>query len=417
MYQLDLIERWKSRGDVTGAPVNPVVWKLGFTSLLTDISSEMAGSVLPIYLVLHLHMSPLQYGATDGIYNGFALVLLSLVGGLVADRTRRPKEVAACGYGLSAVCKLLLFAAGSSWGWIAAVIAIDRAGKGIRTAPRDAIISLRNPKESLASAFALHRALDAGGALLGPIVAFVLLSRMPAAFDAVWLTSFVFAILGLAVLWLFVDNPPNDADADHLRVSWRKMFPKLAGRGFWRLAAVGALLSVMTVSDGFLYLQLQRRGDLSIGFFPLFYVVTACCYMLFAIPIGRAADRYGRLPFFVMGYVAVGLIYLLLLCPFAVGLSGSLGCLLLLGIYYAATEGVLLSMASAVIPPEHRASGLAVLATLVGMGKLVSSLLFGWLLQTHGSQFAITSLGTGLVGTLLISIYWLRKTPYAKLAR
>lgn len=413
MYQLDWIARLKSRGAAPQTAVNPVVWKLGFTSLLTDISSEMVSSVLPIYITLHLHMSALQFGAIDGIYNGMALVLLSLAGGVIADRTRRPKEVAASGYAMSAICKLLLLAAGSAWGSIAAVITLDRTGKGIRTAPRDAIISLSNPNESLASAFALHRALDAGGALLGPIIAFALLSRMPASFDGIWLTSFVFALLGLAVLWLFVDNPPSVAGAEATPLAWRKMLGSVAGSGFWKLAAVGSLLSVMTISDGFLYLLLQRRGNLPIGMFPLFYVVTAFCYMVFAIPIGRAADRYGRLRIFGMGYAVVGLLYILLLCPFASGLGGSLGCLVLLGIYYAATEGVLLSMASGVIPANYRTTGIALLGTMIGFGKLISSVAFGWLSQTYGNEFAITTLGIGLAGTLLISIRWLHPSPHA----
>lgn len=413
MYQLDWIARLKSRGAAPRAPVNPVTWKLGFTSLLTDISSEMVSSVLPIYLTLHLHMSALQFGAIDGIYHGMSVMLFGLAGGVIADRTRRPKEVAATGYAVSAVCKLLLLAAGSAWGSIAGLIALDRTGKGIRTAPRDAIISLSNPDKSLASAFALHRALDAGGALLGPIIAFVLLSQMPGSFDGIWLTSFVFALLGLAVLWLFVDNPPPVAAAAPAALPWRKMLGSLAGGGFWKLAAVGSLLSVMTISDGFLYLLLQKRGNLPVGMFPLFYVVTAFCYMVFAIPIGRAADRYGRLRVFGMGYLAVGLLYVLLLCPFASGLAGSLGCLVLLGLYYAATEGVLLSMASSVIPARFRTTGIALLGTLIGLGKLISSVTFGWLSQTHGTEFAIITLGIGLAVTLAISIRWLHQSSHA----
>src|SRR4051812_2915318 len=124
MYRLEWIEarkqRRKENGITSNEPtVHPIVWKLGFTSLLTDISSEMVHSLLPVYLVLHLHMSPLQFGTIDGIYSGMAMALLALAGGFLADRTRRPREVAALGYGVSAVCKLLFLFAGASWGWIA----------------------------------------------------------------------------------------------------------------------------------------------------------------------------------------------------------------------------------------------------------------------------------------------------------
>src|SRR5215468_5307816 len=142
MYRLEWIERRKLRASAPPstaqiAKVSPVVWKLGLTSFLTDISSEMVNSVLPVYLVIHLHLSPLQYGAIDGVYNGLAVILVSLAAGLTADRLKRHKEVALAGYGFSAICKLSLLAAGGLWGWLIVITGIDRFGKGIRTAPRD----------------------------------------------------------------------------------------------------------------------------------------------------------------------------------------------------------------------------------------------------------------------------------------
>lgn len=287
MYGMDWIERRRLQraraANRSLDPVHPVVWKIGFTSLLTDISSEMVNSLLPVYLVLHLHLSTLQYGAIDGLYNGLAVALLSLAGGLVADRARRHKEVAIFGYALSAICKLFLFFAGAIWGWLVAVIVLDRTGKGIRTAPRDALISLWNSEQSLASAFAVHRALDAGGALLGPVAAFALLYAMPNRFDTVWLTSFVFALLGLAVLCLFVENPPVDTRADRPQFSLRGISRALAGRGFWTLALVGGftgrahhqrrfLVSSAATShqpnDWFLSALLRRHGLLVYAPFP-----------------------------------------------------------------------------------------------------------------------------------------------------
>ncbi len=413
MYRLDWIESLKLRkGEAHTAgsirDVSPTVWKLGFTSLFTDISSEMVNSLLPVYVVLHLHMSPLQFGAIDGIYNGVAIALLSLVAGFIADRTRRPKEVAFAGYGISAVSKLLLLL-GSAWSGIAAIIALDRTGKGARTAPRDAMISLATPPQSLALAFAVHRGLDAGGALLGPVVAFLILWRMPNAFDAVWVTSFAFAVLGLAVLWLFVQNPTNVAPSTRLDFSWRK----IAEGRFWKLAGVGGLLALMTVSDGFLYLLLQRRTGLAIGFFPLFYVITACSYMLLSIPVGTIADRFGRGPILLAGYLTVGLIYLFLLTTNTLSIVAGLLCLFFLGLYYAGTEGVLAAMASSIIPAEYRTRGLAVLATTVSTGKFCSSLLFGWLWQTWGMHTALISMSLGLAGSLSIAVYWLRQSRHA----
>ena len=417
MYRLDWVEQLKlgtaappSHHQVTG--VSPTVWRLGYTSLLTDVSAEMVNSILPVYIVLHLHMSPLQYGAIDGVYNGMALALLALVGGLLADRTRRYKEVAAFGYGMSAACKLLLLVGGAAWGWITAVVAIDRAGKGARTAPRDAMISLVTGGGSLASAFAVHRALDAGGSLLGPVVAFGLLTLLPDAFDAIWMTSFVFALIGLAVLWLFVQNP-HDARAParepsgraSLRAVWRTLvLDAVADRRLLVLIGAGVLLALATMSDGFVYLMLQERSHIASSYFPLFYLATACWYMVLSIPAGRIADRWGRTPVLLAGYGAVAAIYLILIVAPEASFTGSMFCLFLFGLHYAATEGVLTAMASHLIPPECRTTGLAIVASCIGFAKMGSSLLFGLVWQMWGAQIALSAFAVGLATAVLIAL-------------
>jgi len=391
-----------------------VVWKLGLTSFLTDISSEMVNSVLPVYLVAYHHMSPFQYGAIDGVYNGLAVVIISLAAGLMADRLKRHKEVALMGYGLSAVCKLLFFAAGGIWGWLIVVTGLDRLGKGIRTAPRDALISLNTPPQLMASAFAVHRALDAGGALLGPIVAFLLLAQLPGGFDVLWLASFLFALLGLASLWLYVPNPSESLLQVEGSIS-RKLLSSLFGSSrFTMLTVCGLLLAVGTVGDGFIYLILQKKGGTNSGFLPLYYVATATSYMLFSIPAGICADRIGRRPVFLSGYALLGLIYILLLSLHVIGPATQVCCLLLLGMYYAGTEGVLMAMASAVIPAELRTSGLAVLVTAIALGKMGSSLLFGWFWDNYGVDFAIVAFVSILATALLAAGSLLRVTALGK---
>ena len=411
MYKLEWIEKLRSTGlpsTAQVASVSPVVWRLGVTSFLTDISSEMVNSALPIYLVLHLHYSPLQYGAIDGVYNGLAVVLVSLAAGFTADRSKRHKEVALTGYGLSAVCKLLLLAAGGVWGWLIAITGIDRIGKGVRTAPRDALISLNTPPYLMASAFAVHRALDAGGALLGPIVAFVLLARLPGAFDVLWVTSFFFALLGVASLWLYVPNPKSSLFTGKQVISRRLLSSIFASPRFVALTSSGLFLSVGTVNDGFIYLVLLEKGVTSSGFLPLFYVATAASYMLFSIPAGICADKFGRSPIFLGSYALLGLIYLFLLYMPAIGMGMQIGCLLLLGLYYAGTEGLLMAMASTAVPPELRSSGLAVLATAIALGKMVSSLLFGFIWDAYGVWFAIVTFATILLSALIVAGFSLR---------
>jgi MFS family permease len=170
----------------------------------------------------------------------------------------------------------------------------------------------------------------------------------------------------------------------------------------------GLFLSVGTANDGFIYLVLLKKGDTNSGFLPLFYVATAASYALFSIPAGICADRFGRRSIFLGGYAVLGIIYSLLLFMPAVGLPGQAGCLFLLGLYYAGTEGVLMAMASAAVPPEIRASGLAILATAIAMGKAVSSLLFGWIWVAYGVQSAIFTFGAILMAAMLAAGFCLR---------
>ncbi|MEV6932698.1 MFS transporter, partial [Dactylosporangium sp. NPDC051485] len=187
------------------------VLALGTVSLITDVSAEMVTAILPLYLMLGLHLGPLGYGVVDGLYTG-ATALLRLVGGYVADRIRRRKAVAAFGYGISALAKLGLLAAGSSVPLLSAAIVVDRAGKGLRTAPRDALITLSTPPERLGRAFGVHRAMDSVGAFAGPLVAVAVLTASAQSFDAVFVTSFCVALLGVFVLLTFVP--------DHRGPSW-----------------------------------------------------------------------------------------------------------------------------------------------------------------------------------------------------
>ena len=160
--------------------VGPNVFFLGLTSLVTDISAEMVAAILPLYLIFQLGLTPLQFGVFNGAYQA-ALGLIALATAFAADRRRRYKEIAAFGYGLSDACKLGLLAVGTAPFPASLVLLVDRAGKGIRTSPRDALISLSVAPARLATAFGVHRAMDTAGALIGPLVAFLILDGAPRA--------------------------------------------------------------------------------------------------------------------------------------------------------------------------------------------------------------------------------------------
>jgi MFS family permease len=354
--------------------VGGTVLALGTVSLLTDVSSEMVSAVLPVYLTMALGLSPLAFGVLDGLYQGVT-VLVRLAGGYTADRLRRPKATAEVGYGLSAVCKLgLLVATGPTA--IGAVLAVDRTGKGLRTAPRDALISASVPPTLLGRAFGVHRAMDTAGAMAGPLLAFALLLLLPGDYDSVFLTSFVVAVLGCAVLWAFVREPP--ALSDDVPVHRRSLQSLVADPLLRQVMLVSGVLGLLTVSDAFLYLLLRDRGAVDATFFPLLFVGTATVYLALAVPLGRLADRFGRVPVLLGGHVSLLVTYLVLL---AGGVSGAVlvvTVLVGLGIYYAATDGIFAAIAATLTAPALRASGIALVQTFVAAGRLFSAVLFGW---------------------------------------
>lgn len=402
--------RWSSVGQT--------VLLLGATSLFTDISAEMISATLPLYLLLTLRLSPFQVGVADGLYQG-AAVLVRVLSGIVSDRWKRPKEVAAAGYGLSALSRLALLLAGFGVTPIFAAIVVDRIGKGIRTAPRDAMIAASSRRAQLATAFGVHRAMDTAGAMLGPLVAFAVLTMAAERFDAIFVVSFCVALVGVAVIVLFVQNPTGDAldeSAAAPQAAQPVTLPRIAALfqqpGFRTVMFVGAALSLMTVSDSLLYLALRQRMAMPTSVFPLLYVVTALAFMTLAIPVGRLADRVGHQATFLLGYGLLAVVYGILLLP---KMNGFLAVLMLivLGAYYAATDGVLMALASSVLPPEMRATGLALLTTGTGVARLLASALYGAAWTWLGIEPTLAIFTLSLVGALGIahrSIFGARRT-------
>ncbi|MET0494560.1 MAG: MFS transporter [Actinoplanes sp.] len=378
------------------------VLALGAVSLITDVSAEMVTAILPMYLVLGLQVSPLAYGVIDGVYTG-ATAVLRLVGGYVADRVRGRKVVAGLGYALSAVAKLGLLAAGPSVGALGAVVAVDRLGKGLRTAPRDALITLSVPPEALGRAFGVHRMMDSAGAFLGPLVALAVLTASAQSYDAVFVTSFCVATLAVVVLVLFVREQRAAVPEPSARLG--EALGLLRDSRVRRLLAAACLLGLATVGDGFVYLLLQRREELSVLWFPLLAVGTSLSYLLLATPLGALADRVGRLPVVIGGHVALAVTYLLLFGPVGGGplLIVVLG---LYGLFYAATDGVLMALAGPVLPARLRTTGLALIQTGQALAYLVSSVLFGLAWQVWGpavaSRVAALTVVLAIAGTVLL---------------
>jgi MFS family permease len=417
MYQVEnsqaLLRAHKAllRRRLRGGRVSRNVVLLGLTSLFTDISSEMVSTVLPLYLVYTRGLDPLQFGVVDGVYLG-AGVLVRIASGFVADRWRRQKEMAVLGYGLSAVCKLLFLVVGSAWGALVGVVLADRTGKGIRTAPRDALISLSSDRDQLATSFGVHRALDTTGAMIGPLLAFGLLTLSPLDFRAIFVVSFCSAVVGLGILALFVEKPaPRGEREAEVAVSLRATAALLRVPRLRALVFAGAVLAAATISDAFLYLGLQHHLHFDSRYFPLLYVGTALSYMLLAVPLGRVADRWGRGRMFVGGYALLLVVYSSLLLP-SIGIGAIVVYLALFGAYYAATDGVLMALASAVVPAPLRTGGLALLGTATTLSRLLASVLFGALWTAFGIRAAALAFAGALVVGLATAAVALARTRH-----
>jgi MFS family permease len=374
---------------------------LGLTSLFTDVSSEMLTSVLPLYFMLELGMTPLQFGVIDGLYQG-ASAVVRVAAGLMADAGRRYKQVAVLGYALSTVCKGGLLLANGAWLPLTGLLMIDRLGKGIRTAPRDSLITLSSDRARLGEAFGVHRAMDTVGAVMGPVLAFGVLALAPRAYDAVFVASLAFALIGVAIIVLFVENlrqtshhPPAPA------FSRQRLTETLANPRFRTLVLAGTLLGMMTITDALVYMLLQRKGAVPSTFFPLLFVGTSTAYLLLAVPFGRLADRIGRHRLFLAGHVMVIGLYAMLLAS-SLSNVGIVMCVTLLGVYYAATDGVLSALASTVLDAEQITAGLALVATAVAVARLLAAALFGAIWEWRGPEQAL--IGFGLVMTVVTLI-------------
>ncbi|MFG2935113.1 MFS transporter [Streptomyces sp. NPDC048282] len=391
--------------------IAPTVLALGTVSLVTDVSSEMVTAVLPLYLVTGLGLSPLGFGLLDGVYNGFSAVV-RLVGGHLADRGGgRHKWVAGAGYALSALCKPLLLVAHTLTP-IGLILAADRTGKGLRTAPRDALISLSSAPETRGRAFGVHRAMDTAGALLGPLAAFLILRATVDGYDAVFTVSFCVAVLGVLVLVLFVPGRRSPAADTGTRPTLRAALGLLAHRDLRRITVCALLLGLATVSDSFVYLLLQRRLGVPDGWFPLLPLGTAAAFLLLAVPLGRLADRWGRRRVFLAGHGALLAAYTLLLTSWH-GSALPYAVLALHGTFYAATDGVLMAAASDSVPEALRSSGLALVQTGQAGARFACSLAFGAAWTLWGDRTALLAAAAALA---LCAAYALTLRPFREAA-
>ncbi len=354
---------------------------LGITSFLTDVSSEMVYPLIPLFLTSTLGAGPAVLGIVEGIAESIAS-LLKLVSGYISDQSGDRKRLTILGYVSSAAGKALLYAS-TGWGMVLGGRAVDRMGKGIRTAPRDALIVESSREGARGMAFGLHRMLDTAGAAVGVLIAYFVLLHSTTDYAGIFLLSLVPAILGIIVLFFVREKKAMRAGQSRLpRLRW-KVLPK-------RLRAFLIVASLFTLGNSSNTFLLLRATDLNHAALTtlLLYLVYNVIYGITSLPAGNLSDRIGRKRMLVGGYLVYAAVYL----GFAVASPGRpwmmWGLFALYGIYSGITDGVEKALIADLAPQDLRATAIGLHATILGAGLFPASVIAGELWQHLGPEYA-----------------------------
>lgn len=350
---------------------------LGLVSLFTDISSEMVYPLISLYLTTTLGATPAIVGIIEGIAESLA-GLLKTYSGYVSDKIRKRKPLAIVGYGAATIGKFFLYLS-TSWGWVLAGRVVDRFGKGVRTAPRDALIAEASDIGRLGHSFGLHRALDTLGAIIGILIAYTLFTTTHGGYKRIFLFSMIPGVIGVLLLFCVKDKKAKKGAAKvRPWAGWRTLSPRL--KAFF---SVAFLFTLGNSSNQFLLLRADNLG-FDAADVILLYLVYNVVYALSAYPAGRLSDAIGRRTLLVFGYLFYGLVYL----GFSLAVE-KLHIWVLFGVYglYSGlTEGVEKALVAELCPGESRATMLGIHATLVGIGLLPASIIGGLLWKTIGPE-------------------------------
>jgi MFS family permease len=384
---------------IWGLPKN--IFLLGLTSLFNDFSSEMVFSVFPAFFTTVLKAGAASLGFVDGIAEGFSNVF-KIYSGNLSDRFQRRKPLVVAGYVLSVLTRpfyVFVSAVGGALG----LRVLDRIGKGLRDAPRDAIISLSTPKEELGRSFGYHRAMDTLGSILGPLVAYLILRSYPLHFNAVFLTAFLVGIITVLTLF-FISDVTISVKKE--RATIRAAFARLSSQ-FKLYALAVFVLSVGSLPIAVLLLTTQSLG-LIIADIPLFYMIYNLSYAGFSMSAGKMSDRFGARTVMCVGYATLLIGYFVLNAahsPWALG-----GGFLILGLFPALTDGVQRSLAAQLSTDELRGGAMGLLNAAVGLGALTAGVAGGYLWQTAGPGMAFLAMGGAVVvGLVLLLVSWVQR--------
>ena len=354
------------------------IWVLGFVSLLMDISSEMIHALLPLFMVGTLGMGVALVGLLEGLAEATALIL-KVCSGVISDWFGRRKPLAVLGYGLGAATKPL-FALASGPGLIFTARLLDRVGKAIRGAPRDALVADIAPPEQRGAAFGLRQSLDTVGAFVGPLLAVALMLLWANDFRAVFAVAVVPALLAVLLLMVGVREPARPAGAARSNPISRANLKRLP-RAYWWVVGVGAVFTLARFSEAFLVLRAEQLG-MELALVPLVMVAMNVVYSLTAYPFGKLSDRVSH-----HGLLLAGLSVLVLADVVLAVSTHWLGLLLgvaVWGVHMGMTQGLLAAMVAAQAPADLRGTAFGFFNLVSGVALLAASVLAGLLWQYLG---------------------------------
>ena len=355
------------------------IWVLGGVSLLMDISSEMIHSLLPLFMVGTLGASALVVGLVEGVAEATALIV-KVFSGVLSDVLGKRKGLAVLGYALGAFSKPF-FAIAPSVGWVLAARFADRIGKGIRGAPRDALVADIAPEGMRGAAFGLRQSLDTVGAFLGPLLAVALMWWWADDFRAVFWVAVVPGVLSVLLLWLGVREPVRQSQAVRRHPIRRDNLQRL-GRPYRWVVLTGAVFTLARFSEAFLVLKAQQCG-LAVTWVPLVMVAMNLVYAASAYPFGHLSDRWPHRH--LLGGGLVLLIAADLVLAQANGLAGLLLGVALWGLHMGMTQGLLATMVADTAPPDLRGTAFGFFNLVSGVAMLLASVLAGALWDALGS--------------------------------
>ncbi|MGI1663156.1 MFS transporter [Palleronia sp. KMU-117] len=374
------------------------IWALGLVSLLMDVSSEMIHALLPVYLVAGLGASVLAVGLIEGIAEATASIT-KVFSGVLSDRIGRRKGLAVAGYGLAAVTKPV-FALAGSLGWVVGARVVDRIGKGIRGAPRDALVADLSPPGLRGASFGLRQSLDTAGAFLGPLLAIALMWAFAGDFIAVFWVAVIPAALAVGLLLVAVREPDRPADLRRVANPLARRELALLPAAYWLTVVLAFLFTLARFSEAFLILRADSLG-LTAALVPAILVVMNLAYALSAYPAGALSDRADRTSVLIVGLAV--LIAADLVLAFAPGLAAVFAGVALWGLHMGLTQGILATLVADAAPAELRGTAFGLFNLVTGVALLLASTIAGALWDGIGPEATFLA-GAGLAAATALGL-------------